>query len=55
MNKEMKDFIYWAMDNCEVAEDDSLWIYESEEYSVDGLFKVYKDLKDVNLDLKNRT
>ena len=34
-------FVHWLMDNCELAEDNSLWIYNSEEYSVEGLFKIY--------------
>lgn len=42
MNKETREFVYWLMDNCELAEDSSLWRYESEEYSVDGIFEVYK-------------
>lgn len=54
MGKDIQDFVHWLMDNCELAEDNSLWRYESEEYSVEGIFEVYKQSKDVNLDLKNR-
>lgn len=38
-------FVHWLMDNCELAEDNSLWMYNSEEYSVEGLFKIYQQFK----------
>jgi hypothetical protein len=47
------------MDNCQLITDEDtgenvLWRYESEDYSVDGLFEIYKDSINVNLDLKNK-
>lgn len=59
MGKETIEFVHWLMDNCELIKDEEtgeneLWRYESEDYSVDELFDVYKDLKNINLDLKNR-
>lgn len=59
MNKETREFVYWLMDNCELikdkeTEENELWRYESEDYSVDELFDVYKDSKNIDLDLKNR-
>ena len=59
MEKESKEFIYWLMDNCELITDSEtqknvLWRYNSEDYTVEGLFEVYRDLKNIDLDLKNR-
>jgi len=59
MNKETREFIYWLMDNCQLITDEDtgknvLWRYESEDYSVDKLFEIYKDSINVNLDLKNK-
>jgi hypothetical protein len=59
MGKDIEDFVHWLMDNCELIRDEEtgenvLWRHESEDYSVDGVFKVYKQSTNVNLDLKNR-
>ena len=48
MDKETRKFIYWLMDNCDLIKDKEtgenvLWRYESEDYSVDGLFEIYKE------------
>ena len=46
MEKQTRDFVYWLMDNCELIKDsetdeNELWRYESEDYSVDGLFEIF--------------
>lgn len=46
MEKQTRDFVYWLMDNCELIKDEEtdeneLWRYESEDYSVDGLFEIF--------------
>lgn len=48
------EFVYWLMDNCELitdkeTEENVLWRYDSEDYSVDGLFKIF-----VEEQLKNK-
>jgi len=50
MKDETREFIYWLMDNCELIKDEKtdenvLWRYDSEDYSVEGLFEVYKKSK----------
>lgn len=37
-------FSTWLMENCELADDNSLWSYESEDYSMEGLLTIYKSL-----------
>jgi hypothetical protein len=39
-------FVHWLMDNCELIKDketdkNELWRYDSEDYSVDGLFEIF--------------
>jgi len=46
MKKETREFVYWLMDNCKLIKDEEtdeneLWRYESEDYSVDGLFEIF--------------
>ena len=48
MGKETKEFIFWLMDNCQLIQDEKteeniLWRYEGEDYSVDGLFEQFKN------------
>ena len=48
MGKETRGFIYWLMDNCELIKDKEtdenvLWRYDSEDYSVEGLFEIFKN------------
>lgn len=38
-------FSYWLMENCELLEDNSLWRYESEDYTNEGLYKIWAALK----------
>lgn len=40
-NKFTIDFVDWLMNNCELAEDKSLWMYQSEDYSNEGLLLIY--------------
>ena len=35
-------FAGWLMDNCELYEDKSLWSYNSEDYTMQGLLTIYK-------------
>lgn len=41
------DFVYWLMDNCELIsteeEENVLWRYDSEDYIVDTLLKIFKN------------
>ena len=41
--KELKElkFVDWLMDNCELADDNSLWSYESEDYTNERLFEIF--------------
>jgi hypothetical protein len=34
-------FVDWLMENCELAEDNSLWSYNGEDYTNEKLFKIY--------------
>jgi exopolysaccharide biosynthesis protein len=50
MKKETREFVYWLMDNCKLIKDEEtdeneLWRYESEDYSVDGLFEIFVEEK----------
>lgn len=35
------DFVDWLMDNCELSEDQSLWSYNSEDYTNEKLFEIF--------------
>lgn len=35
-------FVDWLMENCELAEDNSLWSYAGEDYTNEKLFKIFK-------------
>lgn len=42
------DFVCWLMDNCELikdkeTEENVLWSYDSEDYSLDGLLTIFKE------------
>lgn len=37
------DFIDWLMTNCELSEDQTIWSYNSEDYSLEGIYEVYKN------------
>jgi hypothetical protein len=46
MTQTATKFVYWLMDNCELIKDketdkNELWRYDSEDYSVDGLFEIF--------------
>lgn len=38
-------FSYWLMENCELAEDNSLWVYEGEDYTNEGLYQIWLNEK----------
>jgi len=38
-------FSDWLMENCTLAEDNSLWSYESEDYTNEKLLEIYKKEK----------
>jgi len=38
-------FAEWLMENCTLAEDNSLWSYESEDYTNEKLLEIYKKEK----------
>ncbi|MFA5296585.1 MAG: hypothetical protein WC389_00075 [Lutibacter sp.] len=42
-NKVTIGFVNWLMENCELAEDNSLWSYNGEDYTNKKLFKIYKN------------
>jgi hypothetical protein len=53
--QEKIDFVYWLMDNCQLITDSEtqenvLWRYDSEDYTVEGLFKVFVDFSNPNAD-----
>jgi hypothetical protein len=35
-------FSEWLMENCELAEDNSLWSFEGEDYTQQGLYRIYR-------------
>jgi hypothetical protein len=39
------EFSYWLMTECELEEDNSLWSYESEDYSNERLYEIWYELK----------
>lgn len=41
MQKNAILFSYWLMENCELAEDNSLWTYHGEDYTTEGLYKIW--------------
>lgn len=45
---EKLSFLNWVIDNCELAEDNSFWIYNSENYTSEGLLRIYNNLKTWN-------
>lgn len=36
------EFVDWLMENCELADDNSLWSYDGEDYTNEKLFKIFK-------------
>lgn len=36
-------FADWLMCNCQLAEDGTLWSYDSEDWSLEGLLEIYKE------------
>lgn len=38
------NFSDWLMTNCELSEDKTIWSYDSEDYSLEGLYKVFQKL-----------
>ena len=41
MKKHALQFTTWLMENCELAKDNSLWSYNGEDYSLEGIYKVF--------------
>lgn len=46
--QQRKEFVYWLMDNCDLIKDKEtdenvLWRYESEDYTVDRLLEQFKN------------
>lgn len=37
-------FASWLMENCQLANDNSLWSYKGEDYSLEGIYKVFNQL-----------
>ena len=37
------DFTYWLMTNCELSEDQTIWSYDSEDYSIEGVYEIFKN------------
>jgi hypothetical protein len=35
------DFIDWLMTNCELSEDQSIWSYMGEDYSLEGIHELF--------------
>jgi len=42
MKTKTLGFVDWLMENCELADDNSLWSYNSEDYTNEKLLKIYK-------------
>ena len=38
------NFTDWLMTNCELSEDQTIWSYDSEEYSLEGIYNVFKNV-----------
>lgn len=38
-------FSYWLMENCELAEDNSLWSYHGEDYTNEKLYEIWAENK----------
>ena len=43
VKSESIDFLDWLMTNCELSEDQTIWSYNSEDYSLEGIYEVYKN------------
>lgn len=43
--KEVLDFADWLMTNCELSEDGTIWSYDSEDYTNERLYKIFKQSK----------
>jgi len=43
--EKSKGFVDWLMENCELAEDNSLWSYNGEDYTNEKLYEIYKNNK----------
>ena len=40
-NKQTIGFVDWLMENCELADDNSLWTYNGEDYTNEKLYLIY--------------
>ena len=38
------NFIDWLMENCELANDNSLWSYEGEDYTNERLYEIFESI-----------
>ena len=34
-------FVQWLMENCQLSEDNSLWSYNGEDYTNEGLYAIF--------------
>lgn len=46
IEREQLEFLHWVMDNCELADDNSLWTYLGQDYTNEGLLRVFNNLQD---------
>jgi len=44
MKENALKFVNWLMDNCELAEDNSLWTYDGEDYTNEKLYEIFLKL-----------
>jgi len=47
MKEYALQFVNWLMDNCELAEDNSLWTYNSEDYTNEKLYEIFSQQSEV--------
>lgn len=40
--EEVLNFTDWLITNCELSDDQTIWSYDSEDYSLDGIYEVFK-------------
>ena len=39
--KEALDFADWLMTNCDLSEDQTIWSYQGEDYSLEGIYELF--------------
>lgn len=45
MKKHAINFVSWLMENCQLSDDNSLWSYMGEDYSLEGIYKVFEEIE----------